>query len=214
MNRRRRLHFAREHLNWTPAQWARVTFSDEKKFNRHGNDGVVHVWRKKNQSLAPQCLRPTIKGGGGSIMVWECVSRSGTGPLHRIDGIMNAEGYRHILQNVLLPHADDNLPLNWIFQQDNDPKHTSRLVRQWFTDNFVNVMEWPAQSPDLNLIENLWSIVQRAVAKRRPKNLDELFVAATDCWNTVSPELIAKLFDSMHRRCAAVIKNLGYPTKY
>jgi hypothetical protein len=102
-------------LYWTPEQWARVTFSDEKKFNRFGNDGTGYVWRKKNESLAPQCIRPTVKGGGGSVMVWGCFSRSGPGPIHRIEGIMDAVVYRDILDNVLRPHADDNLPLTWIF---------------------------------------------------------------------------------------------------
>ena len=213
-NRQVRIRFALDHLNWTQKQWARVLFSDEKKFNRFGNDGTVHVWRKKGESLAPQCLRPTVKGGGGSVMVWGCVSRYGTGPVHRIDGIMDAIGYRNILADVLLPYSEDNLPLNWLFQQDNDPKHTSRLVRQWFADNGVNVIDWPSQSPDLNLIENLWSIVDRAVKKKKSRNLDELFENIAEQWNLIPAAVCAKLFDSMSRRCQAVIDNFGYPTKY
>ncbi len=110
---------------------------------------------KKGESLAPNCIRPTVKGGGGLVMVWTCFCQSGSGPIHRINGIMDAQVYRNILTNVLLPHSEDNLPLNWMFQQDNDPKHTSRLVRQWFDDNQINVIDWPLQSPDLNPIENL-----------------------------------------------------------
>jgi hypothetical protein len=74
-------------------------------------------------------------------------------------------------------------------------------------------MDWPAQSPDLNPIENLWSIVKRPVAKKKPGSIHELFDVVSDCWNQVTPELCAKLVDSMPRRCAAVIKNFGYPTK-
>jgi hypothetical protein len=147
-------------------------------------------------------------------MVWGCVSATGTGPIYRVEGIMNAIGYRDILHNVLLPYSEENLPLNWIFQQDNDPKHTSLLVRKWFTDNHINVMDWPAQSPDLNLIENLWSIVERSVAAKKSKNVNELFDTVTECWNDVSPKFCAKLFASMPSRCAAVIKNFDYSTKY
>ncbi len=147
-------------------------------------------------------------------MVWGCVSRFSTGPVHRIDGIMDAIGYRNILADVLLPYSEDRLPLNWLFQQDNDPKHTSRLVRQWFADNGVNVIDWPSQSPDLNLIENLWSIADRAVKKKRSRNLDELFENIAEQWSIIPAAVCAKLFDSMPRRCQAVINNFGYPTKY
>jgi hypothetical protein len=213
-NRRRRLQFARDHFNWTTAQWTRITFSDEKKFMRFGNDGTGYVWRKKGESLAPNCIRPTVKGGGGSVMVWTCICRSGSGPIHRINGIMDAQVYRNILTNVLLPYSEDNLPLNWMFQQDNDPKHTSRLVRQWFDDNQINVIDWPSQSPDLNPIENLWALADRQVKKTKPKNLNDLFANISDCWQNISPDICAKLVDSMQRRCQAVIKNFGYPTKY
>lgn len=85
---------------------------------------------------------PTVKHGGGNVMVWRCMSGFGRGPIVRIEGIMDAVKYKAILEEHMEPYADAELPLNWQFMQDNDLKHTSRLVREWFEERQIQVMRW------------------------------------------------------------------------
>ena len=101
VNRMKRLKFARAHLHWTPEQWNNVLFSDEKKFNRLGSDGRVYVRRNPFEAYLPECLQGTVKGGGGSCMMWACFSGfAGPGPMLRLDGRVTAMQYRDEVLDV------------------------------------------------------------------------------------------------------------------
>jgi hypothetical protein len=216
-NRQRRLQWARDHANWTVQDWKKVVWSDESKFSRTGSDGRLYIRRRIGEEFDPRCTTATVKHGGGSVMVWAAFSTNGAGPITRIEGIMDSIMYRDILANNL-QDAADGLPLSvqasWEFQHDNDPKHTSRLVKAWLSDNRIRTMDWPAQSPDLNPIENLWNWVERDIKRQQPTSLNELFTTIKESWAAIPPSTCEKLVESMPRRCAAVIKAKGFATKY
>ena len=83
--------------------------------------------------ITPRTTIPTVKHGGGSIMLWRCFSSAGTGKLSRIEGIMDAAKYRVILEGNLFQSSRDlRLGRRFTFQQDNDPKHTAKATLEWF----------------------------------------------------------------------------------
>ena len=103
-------------------------------------------------------------------MVWGCFSWEGVGPIHLIESTMDRFVYKDLLETVMLPYAEKNMPLVWQFQQDNDPKHSSKLVSEWFRQHNLKVVEWSSQSSDLNPIENLWSELKRKLARLSCRN--------------------------------------------
>ena len=210
-----RLKFANDHLNDSSKAWENVLWSDETKIELFGINSTRRVWRKKNSEYDPKNTIPTVKHGGGSIMLWGCFSAKGTGRLHRIEGIMNGAMYREILDQNLLPSARElKMGRAWVFQQDNDPKHTAKATKEWLQKKRIKVMNWPSQSPDLNPIENLWRELKLRVAKRQPSNLKNLERICQEEWSKIPREMCKNLVTNYKKRLTAVLASKGYCTKY
>ena len=206
------LEFAKEHHVWTQGQWNKVFFSDESKFNLIGNDGRNFTWRRQGERLSTKCVKKTVKFGGGSVMVWGIMSAAGVGLLVRIQGTVNADVYKRLLTQHAVPCLQNFV--DPVFMQDNAPCHKSKKVMQFLSQEGITVMKWPAQSPDLNPIENLWKVIGDNAMKKSPKTVDELWNALLEEWENVDQALCKKLINSCGRRCAAVIQQKGLFTKY
>uniref|UniRef100_A0AAZ3RMC9 Tc1-like transposase DDE domain-containing protein n=1 Tax=Oncorhynchus tshawytscha TaxID=74940 RepID=A0AAZ3RMC9_ONCTS len=133
-----RLRFATPHGDKDYTFWRNVLWSDETKIELFGHNDHHYVWRKKGEACKPKITIPTVKHGGGSIMLWGCIAAGGTGVLHKVDGIMRKNYYVDILKQHLKTSVRKlKLGRKWVFQMDNDPKHTSKVVAKWFQDNKV-----------------------------------------------------------------------------
>jgi transposase len=92
-------------------------------------------------------------------MVWGCMGYAGVGELAIVEGIMNTKRHVNILRGNLKKSVRKlGMQDSYLFQQDNDPKHTARITREWLLYNARGLLETPPQSPDINPIENLWSL--------------------------------------------------------
>ncbi|KAK3517172.1 hypothetical protein QTP70_000287 [Hemibagrus guttatus] len=133
--------------------------------------------------------------------------------LVKVDGIMKKEDYLKILvENLVVSAHKLNLPENWTYQQDNEPKHTARVVKQWFRDK--QWLEWPSQSPDLNPIENLWRKLKIRVRARKPSNLQQLGTFVKEEWGNILQQTCRNLVETYKKHLQAIIKNKVFSTDY
>jgi DDE superfamily endonuclease/Homeodomain-like domain len=217
---KRRL-WAKEHKGWTVEEWKRVVFSDESKFMLFKSDGRQWCWIRPGQALDPRFTKKTVKHGGGSLMVWGCITAEGMGRLHRIDGIMKGVDYVKILDDNLLGTLKDQKlkktgKYGVIFQQDNDPKHTSRVASNWFEEKRIKKLPWPPSSPDMNIIEHVWYQLDKLVRARDPlpKNKEQLWEALQEEWAHFPKASLDALYESMPVRIGALKEAHGSYTKY
>ncbi len=175
-----RLTWAKEKKNWPVAQWSKVLFSEESKFCiSFGNQGP-RVWRKGGEAHSPSCLKPSVKFPQ-SVMIWGAMSSAGVGPLCFLKTNVNAPVYQEILEHFMLPSADQLFKdADFIFQQDLAPAHTAKSTKSWLNDHGVGVLDWPANSPDLNPIENIW-VLSRGKWETRDQKMLTVTVKEGHC---------------------------------
>jgi transposase len=199
-----RMEWAQSHMN---DDWSHTIFTDETAFDLFRNK--ICRWHKNGQRPIRRLPKNRQK-----VMAWGGISLKGKTSLFCFTNIMDGPYYVNILETQLLPAAQRLYGRNWRLQQDNDPKHTSRVAKTFIDEKRIHAMDWPSNSPDLNPIENMWYIVKNNVEKRMPRNVDELKRFMVEEWEKIPQETVKNIIMSMKRRCELVLEKNGDRISY
>jgi transposase len=225
-----RLGWCTRQRDWTAEDFRKYMWSDECSAERGKGKAGVWYFGTPVQKWDKEMVDTYHKGKDISVMVWGCfwgtihgIGRSELFVLER-DFESKKHGYS---ARSYLEVLDDQLPKCWSpgleFMQDGASIHTARVVRKWFEDNGIPLVEWPPFSPDLNPIEHVWWHLKKAVLDQHPELTDmgegeeaiqALESALCEAWDSLPDTLFESLIDSMPRRVAACIAAEGWHTRY
>jgi hypothetical protein len=216
-NKRKRLQWAQEHVNWTREQWSLILWSDESWITG-GHHRKVYVTRRQGEELDPTCIIEKHRKRSG-WMFWGCFHGETKGPgifWEKEWGTIRTESYcEHIV-----PIIQGWITLNpgLLFMQDGAPGHAAQSTLDELRVRGIRFIYWPPYSPDLNPIEAVWNWMKSYIEDKwgpdTRLSYDQLRAAVKEAWDAVPVEFLRELINSMPARCQAVIDAEGGYTKY
>ena len=213
----KRLEFAYRYMHWIPEKWEKVCFVDEKVFQSYGI-GFTRVWRPKlsrwndNDTKITRMDESVINvrktSSRFSVPIWGCIGLMNH--IHLItDKHLNQHYYLKKLKKYFVTE-------DLILVQDNSPIHNAKRVKMWLENHNITVLKWPAYSPDLNPIENLWSRMEYLMRNRKPNKKEHLWQLVESTFKELvsDEQYIKSLVHSMPKRLKHVYDTEGGSTKY
>lgn len=214
--KRARRQWAEAYRNWTDQQWRRVVFTDESCFELRHVDRRMRVRRLTGEAMRSDCIDETVAHGGGNVQVWGAITMDAKSDLVVLVTTITGQSYRLLLEQCALPFARQRLGNHFYYQDDNAPPHRSGAVKAFLAQEGIQCLPWPAQSPDLNVIEHMWDELGRRIQKRDPppNTLQQLRGALKEEWDAIPQAYVRKLVRSMPDRVKAVLKSKGSHTRF
>lgn len=180
------------------------------------------AWNNSSHSFCrfePRNLQRVARSSRCSVSVWGALSKEGFGPLVRIEDRFNAAAYCDFIERVVVPYAlnrpfPDGL---YFLQQDRSPIHMAKSTTHMLEQLGVMLWEWPPQGTDMNICENVWGAMKKALSRQpiQRGSQDMLWAAVKQEWEPLrANDLVTRFFDSLSRRMGVVVAEGGEFTKY
>lgn len=198
-----RLEWAKKNIN---TNWSEIIFSDEASIWKSLSN---YRWIDNNINDYDKVVKHPLKKH-----VWGCINKQKINKLYIFNEIMNAKLYEKILIANIKEHFDPISKNKLMFQDDNDPKHRSKLITKWKEENNINSFMWPSCSPDLSPIENVWGIVKNKISKINIQTAEEFELTIAKCWLEIDQKIIDNIIDSMPNRIIKLIEANGDVINY
>lgn len=208
---KKRLDWCKAYRYMTSDYWKKIIFSDESTFCIKMDIVNKRIRRSSlDNAYKSKYLQQTIKFPP-YWMIWGCFRDNELGPLVFINGTVNSIKYKEILEKNLV----NFIKPGDIFQDDSAPAHRSKSVLSFLDEERIEHLDWPSNSPDLNPIEHVWSMMSKKLKSKLITNKSTLKDEIKKIWeNGISKEYLEKLVESMPNRISECIKNKGGVTKY
>lgn len=181
-------------------------FSDEASIDRNCHQ---HVVRRIPGMISDQSIYVEEEQFPMRIMVWGAISRNFKGPLMRVEGTLNSNRYKELITESGVIDSMNSLcgEKAWVFQDDGASPHRAKATRSFLSERCLILssdLHWPAHSPDLNVIENVWGIIKSRMDTSGCQNRDDLWAQAQMAWNSISIDEINDLIDGFFSRLQGV----------
>jgi transposase len=208
--------FALEHFSWTMEDWKKVIWTDESTFELGQNSRQIRVWRRVDEEYNNACTGSTFKSGRVSVTVWGAIALGKKSKLVVLDkGRRTAADFvDQVYEGSLLAFLDEFI--DPVLMEDGAPVHRSNAPKEWRNDHDLEKMVWPAQSPDMNPLENLWKQMKDRVSRKHKASmcLETFTKAILESWDEITIDEIDKLIMTMPTRISTLCQNKGKSTRW
>jgi transposase len=209
----KRLAWCEKYKDYTSEDWESAVFADETQVKLY--EPKIHAghWRLPGALYASSDFLPVQTAASGNVMIWGAISRDGPEPLCEVNGTMNKELYQDILKKHLVSYFYDleDKYGEMLYIDDNDPKHNADLVTIFKEQKGIRSIEFPPRSPELNPIENVWSMLHYRVFQNVPlfTARSEIFALVEEQWRAIAADTVLSLIHSLPKRICLVIEAKG-----
>ena len=198
-NKRKRVKWIVDHDKWRKSKWSRVIWTDEKVFELHPQKGKLYTKLLEGETVE-DFARPKVQQGGKKVMVWGAISSLGKIYIDFIEENFDAYKYCCFLCQKAIPAIRSKCNKSYIFMQDNAPAHRACLTRAYLEISGIEVLDWSAQSPDLNPIEEVWLWMQTRIKTRVFNNVNELKDGILETWEKIPKTAIVSFIEKLESK--------------